>query len=156
MTGFCLARVIFHVNKSHTSDRGLAFRAVKTKDREGAHLLSPHQDPERSAFHRGEATALELVPRALCSQRESVRAGAHRGRFAGPRHLQTPRSPEKGSAGHTQPRRLTWGGGLVDNVVSVLLGDHGVAHGQEGEELLDAGGCGLQTGAEVTRLSGHH
>lgn len=153
MTGFCLARVIFHVNEIHTSDRGPAFRAVKTKDLEGTHLLSPNQDPERSASIRGEATDLELVPPGTLQA--SVRPGARSGGFAGPYHLPTPRSPERGAAGHTQSRGLTWGGGLVDDVISVLLGDHGVAHGQEGEELLDAGGCGLQTGGEVTRLSGH-
>ena len=43
------------------------------------------------------------------------------------------------------PRGLTWGGGLVDEAVPVPLGHHGVAHGEQGQELLDAGCCGLQT-----------
>lgn len=53
-------------------------------------------------------------------------------------------SREGDSRAH-QPRGLTWGGGLVDDVVAILLGNNGVAHGQEGEELLYARSCGLET-----------
>ena len=59
--------------------------------------------------------------------------------------MQTAKPPEKGIARHTRPRALTWGGSLVDDVISILLRDDGVAHGQKGEELLYARSCGLQT-----------
>lgn len=58
--------------------------------------------------------------------------------------MQTPRGRGRGQRA-PRPQGLTWGGGLVDNAVPVPLGDHGVAHGQQGQELLDAGCCGLQT-----------
>lgn len=42
-TAFCSASVIFPMKKTHTSDRRLAFRAVKTEDLEGADsLLAPY------------------------------------------------------------------------------------------------------------------
>lgn len=47
------------------------------------------------------------------------------------------------------PRGLTWGGGLVDDVVSILFGNNSVAHSQKGEELLYALSCGLQTEEQV-------
>lgn len=73
------------------------------------------------------------------------------GTAAPPPGAESPHISGEGGGGARQPRGLTWGGGLVDDVLAVLLGNHRVAHGQEGEELLYAGGCGLQTGHGVTQ-----
>lgn len=67
-----------------------------------------------------------------------------------PPGAESPHVSGEGGGGARQPRGLTWGGGLVDDVLAVLLGNNRVAHGQEGEELLYAGSCGLQTGHGVT------
>lgn len=39
---------------------------------------------------------------------------------------------------------LTWGRSLVDYFISILLGDDGVTHSQQGQELLYARGCRLE------------
>ena len=97
---------------------------------------SPPQGPERSTSLRGEAVGRELGPQdTAASGRQETHGGdgraGNRGRGSGQR------AP--------WPRGLTWGGGLVDEAVPVPLGHHGVAHGEQGQELLDAGCCGLQT-----------
>lgn len=48
---------------------------------------------------------------------------------------------------------LTWGGSLVDDLVSILLRDDGVTHSQQGKELLYAGGCGLKAEEPVNQLA---
>lgn len=103
-------------------------------------LLGPRKEHLPQRRSRGPG----IGPQDTLQPAGDQRHMAARGR-AGP--ATAPQTPRGRGRGQRASRRqgLTWGGGLVHDAVPIPLRDHGVAHGQQGQELLDAGCGGLQT-----------
>lgn len=102
----------------------------------------------RRAQHQGSPVlSLATITCRPCEARGKQRdvCGAGRTTASPTSNCKHPSLQRKGG----QSTSLTWGGGLVDDVISILLGNDGVAHSQEGEELLYARSCGLQAGDRV-------